>query len=85
MHAPDGHEQATEQGPAALAPTIVVIDAASFSSPRAREEMEGIFNKYPLKGEASSVKVGACLKMPCFGLRFCFPLKIGAEGVRNGS
>ncbi|CAM9558076.1 unnamed protein product, partial [Ectocarpus sp. 12 AP-2014] len=57
--APDGHGQATEYGSVALAPTMVVCDAASFSSARAIEEMEGIFNKYPLKEEASSVKVVA--------------------------
>ncbi|CAB1100226.1 unnamed protein product [Ectocarpus sp. CCAP 1310/34] len=55
--ASSGKRKATEHGPVALGPTMVVCDAASFSSARASEEMEGIFNKYPLKEEASSVKV----------------------------
>eukprot|EP00752_Nemacystus_decipiens_P002205 g2097.t1 len=38
-------------------PTLVVCDAASFSSARTHEDMEEIFSAFPLKDEASSVKV----------------------------
>ncbi|CAM9646743.1 unnamed protein product [Scytosiphon promiscuus] len=40
-----------------VAPTVVICDAPSFSSARARQDMEGIFRKYPLEGHASSAKV----------------------------
>ncbi|CAN0454916.1 unnamed protein product [Ectocarpus sp. 8 AP-2014] len=75
MHAPDGRGQATEHGPVALAPTMVVCDAASFSSARASEEMEGIFNKYPLKEDASSVKVvGSAWLSECLRLGSAQPM-----------
>lgn len=35
----------------------MVCDAASFSSARAHEDIEGVFSTFPLKDEASSVKV----------------------------
>ncbi|CAN0021756.1 unnamed protein product, partial [Ectocarpus fasciculatus] len=70
-----GKRKATEQGPAALAPTMVVCDAASFSSARASEEMQGIFTKYPLKEEASSVKVvGSAWLSECLRLGSAQPI-----------
>ncbi|CAN0423965.1 unnamed protein product, partial [Pylaiella littoralis] len=41
----------------ASTPTVVICDEASFSSARASEDMAGIFSKYPLKDDASSVEV----------------------------